>query len=526
MGTEPERKETSTFIRKGNLKKFLYALKKERDQFHSKPDKKFNEAFRAKEFKRYLSICIKYGRTEFFKPLFDSYLWYGNKIYLDAGKSKTFRSASTEMKIEMFKAFKAASHKDVYVWYAAGILLLSAHPRKDNLLLKCLKESDISFYHPKIPVEEYHVGHPIYFYYKDIPILKFVAAYRPDLVEEVLEFGVEVNDKNICWFTAMHEAICAGQVPSVEILLQHGAVLDGLDGGVTLLMMAAVHGRVKMAEYLLSKGFDINQTDNHGRSAFIWAVIYAQIPMIEFLITAGAATGSFKNGKGPMHWTFLADSYFATAAETCDLKSFYEKDGFIWQFPIKFACEEALHKVLDYLVTVCDDEEDFNYAMWKALIRKDFKAFEILGKNEKLPVNCVRENGDYPLRVACGYSIKWVKKLIQLGADVTISGPQIIRTPLAQAIRDSKPDIALFLLENGAKASRETLRHAAFLGFADFVIAVIQNGCELDDMSSILSDPYTHIKVVRSLIEYGAEPVGTKEANAEVSDYLIKFKSE
>lgn len=150
-------------------------------------------------------------------------------------------------------------------------------------------------------------------------------------------------DVNTGWKhkTPLYEAVEYGKIESVTILLDDGASVDQLDpAGRNLLHLAARNDDSKMAELLITKGFNVNSTDdysntpllaceevynsddpfrpsdgvdlaavqigagarldmanNDGTTALMKAVKSMRWPLVKFLIEAGANT-SLRNGEG------------------------------------------------------------------------------------------------------------------------------------------------------------------------------------------------------------------------------------
>ncbi|HLK51721.1 MAG TPA: ankyrin repeat domain-containing protein [Bryobacteraceae bacterium] len=124
------------------------------------------------------------------------------------------------------------------------------------------------------------------------PLLRAAKALDAPAIQLLLEHGAIVDLPNSQGWTPMVAAAGAGSVDadtrgyfttsdvqeraiaSLELLLAHGGALNGRAGrlGQTPLHGAAFWGWNKVVEYLLSKGADINETDTRGYTAIDYAM--------------------------------------------------------------------------------------------------------------------------------------------------------------------------------------------------------------------------------------------------------------
>jgi uncharacterized protein len=124
------------------------------------------------------------------------------------------------------------------------------------------------------------------------PLLRAAKAQDAPAIKLLLEHGALIDLPNTQGWTPTVAAAGAGSVDadtrgyyttsdvqersiaSLELLLAHGGALNGRAGrlGQTPLHGAAFWGWNQVVEYLLSKGADINQTDNRGYTAVDYAM--------------------------------------------------------------------------------------------------------------------------------------------------------------------------------------------------------------------------------------------------------------
>jgi len=85
-------------------------------------------------------------------------------------------------------------------------------------------------------------------------------------VEELLSFGAETNTKDNNGWTPLHEASNHGFYNIVELLVDHGAIIDSVGGDEndTPLHDAVSNGRLQVVEFLLERGAPTNLRNGNG----------------------------------------------------------------------------------------------------------------------------------------------------------------------------------------------------------------------------------------------------------------------
>lgn len=101
--------------------------------------------------------------------------------------------------------------------------------------------------------------------------------------------------------TELISAVLAGQVKTVEHMLQNGADPNAADPhGYTPLMLACAHSTAAMRRLLLhAKGVNLNAADADGNTALILAAQQANTTLLQELITAGADVNLCNNSGYP-----------------------------------------------------------------------------------------------------------------------------------------------------------------------------------------------------------------------------------
>lgn len=478
----------------------------------------------------YLSLCIELGRTKFFKHLLVSCRRFRDYDHYNFEGSEEFKNVHSETKIELLKAVKKTyPYLDFKI---AADFLISARPNADLPLLRYFSENNVYFEDCEIlKARRYPLA---------IKILQFVASFRPDLIEDVLSLGIDVNNVGFFGHTALLEAVRHGEIQSAEILIKNNASIVNLEKGISHLMVAAIYGQLEMIKFLLSKGFDINEKDEHGRNAFFWAAMFGQVQVLKFLIEKGANTDSHKRGMGPLYWSIVSFSY----GRLNPMTHTYHQDSEIFgdEFRPYLGCREEVCTILKYLITVCFDMRDLLYAINVAMEMNIQKAFDILVQHKNFDINYINTDsslfhsseGFYVLLKAMMESTKYVKLAIALGADVNFRNPIRKRTPIAEAILIGSPQVALLLLQHGAKGDlagpdgRTGLMEAASNGCKDLVKKMIEMGCDINQLDKILDFemiPRRHLGTVMIFMDHGANPDPVLPGVGSCFDYMAKFRS-
>ena len=135
-------------------------------------------------------------------------------------------------------------------------------------------------------------------------ILSYAAGHGYiDIIEWLIEHGLdlrkEIKDTNY----ALREAAYKGELRAVKYLINNGAdVNGGVSGGEeNPLMKAARYNYLKMAEFLVEKGADLESTNYDGNTPLQFAAYEGKITMVKFLLEKGADI----NAKNKTNWNAL-----------------------------------------------------------------------------------------------------------------------------------------------------------------------------------------------------------------------------
>jgi ankyrin repeat protein len=138
------------------------------------------------------------------------------------------------------------------------------------------------------------------------------AGANPNaLVNNTPRARMREGSPRIVFATALMRAAFAGDLELVTLLLEHGADPDVISrDGETMLSAAAglafIHGyhrgkppeeRLQVVKLFVTLGNDVNHHDDYGITPLMAAANYGNVPIIQYLIDAGAELGAHDLGK-------------------------------------------------------------------------------------------------------------------------------------------------------------------------------------------------------------------------------------
>lgn len=122
---------------------------------------------------------------------------------------------------------------------------------------------------------------------------------KHDIVQLLLNHDADPNIPDTAGDTTLSSAIVFGDIPIIQLLLQHNVNINGtLADGTTPLMLSVLATRPKF-ELLLSSGANIHLRNNMGRTALHEAAYYGDKFMVKILLKANA-NPNIKDNRG---WT-------------------------------------------------------------------------------------------------------------------------------------------------------------------------------------------------------------------------------
>ncbi|MFT4668713.1 MAG: ankyrin repeat protein [Flavobacteriaceae bacterium] len=106
-----------------------------------------------------------------------------------------------------------------------------------------------------------------------------------------------LNKENDQGYTPLMLAAYHGNVETATYLVDQGADLNGESKYGTPIMAAAIKGNIDVVRLLLSQGADLNKTDSNGTTALLYTSIFSLNEIAELLLKGGADP-KLKDNKG------------------------------------------------------------------------------------------------------------------------------------------------------------------------------------------------------------------------------------
>lgn len=387
--------------------------------------------------------------------------------------------------------------------------------------------------------------------YKDLTALILAAGYGcQKIVKELLNKGVDPNQKDSGGNTPLFEAVNSGHFETVKLLLAKGAnVNQSVNSGWTPLMIAVANNHHKIVTLLLNKGADANSRCGKGISPLFLATEQSDETMQEILLKAGAEPlTSDEMNRIMRQWSKQLMSEIKRG-NIAEVKSFLEKGVSVNHIDLNGAtplciaagCGQVeivtllLEKGADKGHGSSPEEDPLHYAIEYP------KILEILlehGPNTHTAINTLLHNC-----VTAG-AVESLKLLIEHGADtnVAIHGTPIITSAclmgneeIIRLLLDHRADIdaALLLISlqqynstqlldllisHGAnvnsfdKEGTPLLHQASLIGNVKLVKCLLDHNPDVDQIDSngktalIVAAQQGHTDIVELLLNHGADP--------------------
>ncbi len=294
--------------------------------------------------------------------------------------------------------------------------------------------------------------------------------YRADtwlLVIVVMVFCVScVTPKMAADSGKIHLAAQSGDQAGIDAALQSGGPVNQIDNyGKTALIYAAESGNDAVVEYLLNKGANPNHTADDGGTPLLIAVRKGNSRTVELLLQRGALVNGFGD------------------------------DGFT---ALTVTAEKGSKKIFDLLLK-CGAKPDVSLAnrdtaLMKSIPRRDSYYFDRLLESGADP-NKKGHAGNTPLIIAaCSNKPEIAEKLLKAGArinELNDSGNSALH--FAAGLAGIKPDIAKLLVEKGADINQPSkdgltpVKAACLAGNADMVVYLFEKGARIniDDATDV-----------------------------------------
>ena len=123
-------------------------------------------------------------------------------------------------------------------------------------------------------------------------------------IQELLNFGMDINTRNQFNRTALHCTIDNGSELAMKLLIEHGADIEALDGdGKMLWHDLAESGHIRMMKFLLDRGFDPETRCKRGLTALHLAASGGHIKVMRMLLEMGVDMNARANNSlTPLHY--------------------------------------------------------------------------------------------------------------------------------------------------------------------------------------------------------------------------------
>ncbi|MEF8755522.1 MAG: ankyrin repeat domain-containing protein [Accumulibacter sp.] len=138
-------------------------------------------------------------------------------------------------------------------------------------------------------------------------LMQCVQRENLDFLDYLVKRRARLNTRNRNGETALSLAAYKGLLPFVKRLVEAGADVNLY--GWSPLVYAAFSGRTAVAEYLLSKGAEVNATTPNGSTALLFAARFGHIEIVELLLQ-NKADPNMANDRGAtaIDWALKSDN--------------------------------------------------------------------------------------------------------------------------------------------------------------------------------------------------------------------------
>ncbi len=243
-----------------------------------------------------------------------------------------------------------------------------------------------------------------------------------------------------------------GHLKMVEFILAEGADVNSTNSsGVTALMLASMNNRMDVVDYLISKGSNVNAETKAKANALIYAGMNQNINLVHVLVAAGA-----DKDKIDLSY-FLKFGGVETTEEIIDTIDGvnYDYKGLTGLTPLVMAAYRqeygVFNKLLDLGANV-DITTKWGTATHRLLSNKKYDMASAL-LNDQADIESLNEEGKTLLLVASASThLPLVRLLLEKGANVNAQDENGA-TPLYTAIHRGNQEMATLLLKSGADAS-------------------------------------------------------------------------
>ena len=356
-----------------------------------------------------------------------------------------------------------------------------------------------------------------------ITIFLCVDIWASDVVETMFQVDQNLANQNLI------EALNNDSIKDFKAALEQGANINlhilQLSGWTTYLIWAVVKNNIPLVELLLQKGVDVDGLDFNRSNALMWAAENGYYELVKILIKAGAYVNGYNRN---LNTAFM----FAVKSNHINIANFLIQEGANINAQNSLGCTALFHAVFDKNVAMVEfllknkadvnlifpEFENRNLLVLIALQEYDERYDEIVNLllQNNINVNFVTDSGDTAIIEAASSGKKnIVKLLIDNKAKINVAKNDGI-TPLIGAIQSGKNDIASLLIDKGAN-----INYRAINGWTPLMVAVAQNNLSI---VRLLLQHKVQLNVVNN---QGLTPFGRAlwNKNLEIAKILLRAGS-
>ena len=283
-----------------------------------------------------------------------------------------------------------------------------------------------------------------------------------------MKLGVNVNSKIEDGSTALHIAVSANCIESVEFLIEKGADvnLKTCKGYYPIHLIAGRSNGIEILAELASKGADINAQDCHGKTPLFEACICDRTEHVEHLMKneAEANITEFIRLMGPLHVAAKNGNVHIVKALINNSKADINIKDKYHMTPVHYAALANSADILEILLNLQGDvysvDKVGNLPVHYAALSDGPDGLEYLASKDPTMVNAQNSHGDTPLHVLASnayqsYTLLIFQVLMKHKVTKNVKN-KLGQTPLFLAYRHQNMPLATILITYGEDMKTKT----------------------------------------------------------------------
>ncbi|MDE0829239.1 MAG: ankyrin repeat domain-containing protein, partial [Vicinamibacterales bacterium] len=326
--------------------------------------------------------------------------------------------------------------------------------------------------------------------------LELIAATRQtdaDTVRRLLAGGTDANSRYGDGTTALHWAAHRDTVTTVTQLLDAGADVNATDDhGTTPLALACLNGSPAVVQTLLTAGADPNLSRTSGETPLMTAARVGNLDVVRQLVAAGADPNATEATLGQTAlMRAIAENHTSVARVLLEVGGAVSARSTNRFTPLLFAAQQGNIEAARLLLSAGADVND--------------AAPDGIGGNTNARTRFVPDTEAAALLVAIdSEQPEMALFLLEQGADPNHAGAG--RTALHAAVQRKMPGVLAALLERGANPNARLDKQLPFVSRRIFQA----NGLAPSDIGAtpfFLAASFGDLESMRLLVEAGADPM-------------------